>query len=193
MSIQVLATQRWKRMALTAVLMLAACSSAPQTNGTPHPTLTPRPILQVTATALPSAATLAPTPTAALDSRLITTFAADVDPLTAEKVSDPNVLNRRPLSIVIANSNESGVRPQSGTSSADWVFEHETEAPGITRWAAIFYSRQPSRVGSDRSCRIIDGEIPAIFKSLLACSGFSGGTREYYIKPADFTQEGRTF
>jgi hypothetical protein len=30
-----------------------------------------------------------------------------------------------------------------------------------------------------------------MYKSLLACSGFSGGTREYYIKPTEFYAEGR--
>jgi len=122
----------------------------------------------------------------------MTTFAADVNPLTGEKVSDPTVLNRRPLAIKIGNSIEIGVRPQAGASYADWVIEHESEG-GIPRWTAIFYSETPARVGGTRSCRIIDTEIPAIFSSLLACSGMSGGTREYYIKPSDFNQEKRFF
>ena len=185
--------------ALSLLALLSACSDAPQpTTETPRPTATVRPIIKPTNTAtvapikptIPGTPTQPPSPTP--DTRLITTFAADVDPLTGEKVSDPNVLNRRPISIKIGDSNEVGVRPQSGASFADWVIEHESEG-GIPRWSAIIYSHQPERVGSDRSCRIIDTEIPAIFKSLLACSGMSGGTREYYIKPADFTQEGRTF
>ncbi len=172
------------------IVMLAACGSPSPAPSTPRPTLTLIPIIKPT-----TPPTTAPLPTAAptANPQAIATFAPDVDPLTGEKVADPSVLNRRPLEIVIANSNEVGVRPQSGTSYADWVFEYETEAPGITRWGAIFYSQTPDRVGSDRSCRIIDDELPAIFKSLLACSGASGGTWAYYIKPADFTQEGRTF
>jgi hypothetical protein len=145
-----------------------------------------KPTLLPTVTPLPTAL-----PTAS--PQVIATLSPDINPLTGEKVSDPNNLNRRPLEIVIANFNSPGVRPQSGTSYADWVFEHETEAPGITRWGAIFYGQTPDRVGTDRSCRIIDNELPAIFKSLLACSGMSGGTREFYIKPSDFNQENRFF
>jgi hypothetical protein len=55
-----------------------------------------------------------------------------MNPLTGEKVVDPAVLNRRPLAIKIGDSWEAGVRPQSGTSYADWVFEHESEG-GIPR------------------------------------------------------------
>jgi len=178
------------------IVLLTACSAAPDTP-TVAPTATLRPIVRPTVTPIASptlAATATPAapPTPTPDTRLMTTFAPDVNPLTGEKVSDPSVLDRRPLAIKIGNSTEVGVRPQAGASYADWVFEHETEG-GIPRWTAVFYGETPDRVGGTRSCRIIDGEIPAIFKSLLACSGFSGGTREYYIKPADFTQEGRSY
>jgi hypothetical protein len=142
---------------------------------------------------VPPTPTLPPvTPTPTPDKRFIDLTAPDVNPLTGEKVSDPAVLNRRPLAIKIGDSWEAGVRPQAGTSYADWVIEHESEG-GIPRWTAIFYGRTPDRVGGTRSCRIIDNEIPAIFKSLLACSGMSGGTREFYLKPSDFNQEKRFF
>ncbi|HTP10934.1 MAG TPA: DUF3048 domain-containing protein, partial [Anaerolineae bacterium] len=131
-------------------------------------------------------------PTATPDTRLIDLTAPDVNPLTGEKVSDPDVLNRRPLAIKIGDSWEVGVRPQAGASYADWVVEHESEG-GIPRWTAIFYGQTPQYVGGTRSCRIIDNEIPAIFKSLLACSGMSGGTREFYLKPSDFNQQHRFF
>ncbi len=156
---------------------------------------TARPIVKPTdrATKTPN---ISPTPTlpptATPDSRVIDLTAPDVNPLTGEKVSDPAVLNRRPLAIKIGDSWEAGVRPQSGASFADWVFEHESEG-SIPRWTAIFYTNTPARVGGTRSCRIIDNEIPAIFKSLLACSGMSGGTREFYLKPSDINQEKRFF
>jgi hypothetical protein len=179
---------------LIPIVLLAACGVDTPVSPTLRPSLTPAPIIKPTArpTVTPEATAL-PIATPTASAQVNATFAPDINPLTGEKVSDPNNLNRRPLEIIIANSNEVGVRPQSGTSMADWVFEHETEAPGITRWGAIFYGQTPDRVGSDRSCRIIDDELPAIFKSLLACSGASGGTWAYYIKPADFTLEGRTF
>ncbi|HJW84927.1 MAG TPA: DUF3048 domain-containing protein, partial [Anaerolineae bacterium] len=145
-------------------------------------TATALPRLAVTPTQ-PPAPTPPPSPTA--DTRLITTFAPDVNPLTGEKAPDPAVLQRRPLAIKVANSNEPGVRPQSGVSFADLVYEHEAEG-GVTRWTALFLSQSPALVGSNRSCRIIDADLPAMYKALLACSGFSGGTREYYIKPTEF-------
>jgi hypothetical protein len=193
----------WYRASLIACLLLAtailtACGGSPASpivspasptvraiiKPTDRPTNTP--IASSTPT-VPSA-TLTPTP----DTRFIDLNAPDVDPLTGEKVADPAVLNRRPLAIKIGDSWEIGVRPQAGASYADWVIEHESEG-GIPRWTAIFYGQTPKYVGGTRSCRIIDNEIPAIFKSLLACSGMSGGTREFYLKPSDFNQQKRFF
>lgn len=177
---------------LGCLATLAAACTAPSdiTPTSPSdPTRTPLPQIQITptagATATPS---ITPFPTA--DTRLITTFRPDVNPLTGEPVGDPAVLQRRPLAIKVANSSEQTVRPQSGVSYADIVFEHETEV-AVTRWTAIFLSQAPARVGSNRSCRIIDADLPAMYKSLLACSGFAVGTREYYIKPTEIYQEGR--
>jgi hypothetical protein len=187
-----------------AGLMLAACgsSAAPSTalpaSPTPRPILKPADRATVTPLAsptLPAVATAAPTipPAPTADARLIDLTAPDVNPLTGEKVTDPEVLNRRPLAIKIGDMLGYDIRPQAGASYADWLFEHATEAGDAPRWTAIFYSRTPQRVGGTRSCRIIDNEIPAIFKSLLACSGMSGGTREFYLKPSDIHQEKRFF
>lgn len=189
---------KWLAVGWLLVVVLAACDSpATPVAPTTAPVATQRPIIKPTVTPIASptlaaTATPAASPTPTPDSRIMTTFAPDVNPLTGEKVTDPTVLNRRPLAIKIGNSIEVGVRPQAGASYADWVIEHESEG-GIPRWTAIFYSQTPARVGGTRSCRIIDTEIPAIFSSLLACSGMSGGTREYYIKPSDFNQEKRFF
>jgi hypothetical protein len=180
---------------LFTATLLAACGNDPALPTTVPISPTARSIIKPTDrpanTPIPSATpTLPPTPTP--DTRLIDLTAPSVNPLTGEKVSDPAVLNRRPLAIKIGDSWEVGVRPQAGASYADWVFEHESEG-GIPRWTAIFYSNTPDRVGGTRSCRIIDNEIPAMFKSLLACSGMSGGTREFYLKPSDINQQKRFF
>lgn len=191
----VIKSSRWLLGLL--LMTLAACSAAPDPSPAQVTAPTQRPIIRPTVTPAASP-TLAPSitpavpPTATPDARLISTFPPDVNPLTGEQVADPAVLNRRPLAIKIENGWEAGVRPQSGASLADWVIEHESEG-GIPRWTAIFYTHTPDRVGGVRSCRIIDTELPAIFKSLLACSGMSGGTREFYIKPSDFNQEKRFF
>ncbi len=192
-----------KLLSLIGVAIMIAACDAPNVPATPDvsaaaPTTTTRPIVKPTVTPL-SSPTLAPTatsaaqPTATPDSRVMTTFPADVNPLTGEKVSDPTVLNRRPLAVKIGDMLGYDIRPQAGASFADWVIEHSTEAGDTPRWTAVFYGQTPARVGGTRSCRIIDTEIPAIFSSLLACSGMSGGTREFYIKPSDFNQEKRFF
>jgi hypothetical protein len=183
---------------LAALLMTACGSNDPAAPAVLPASPTARPIIKPTdrptnapiASPTPTVPSATPTPTP--DTRLIDLTAPDVNPLTGEKVADPAVLKRRPLAIKIGNSWENGVRPQAGASYADWVVEHESEG-GIPRWTAIFYGQTPKYVGGTRSCRIIDNELPAIFKSLLACSGMSGGTREFYLKPSDFNQEKRFF
>lgn len=67
------------------------------------------------------------------------------------------------------------MRPQRGLSQADLVFEHILE--GVTRLTAVFYSQMPDLVGSVRSARYLDLEIPVMYKSFFAYSGSSGGIR----------------
>jgi hypothetical protein len=83
-------------------------------------------------------------------------YPINVNPLTGLEVANPESLNRRPIDVKISNS-PAIVRPQSGISEADLVFEHYTEV-GITRFSAIFYTNAPQRVGSIRSARLIDYE-----------------------------------
>lgn len=103
-------------------------------------------------------------------------FPPDVNPLTGLRVSDPAVLNRRPIVAKISNGPPL-VRPQHGIGQADIVYEHYTEG-GITRFSAIFYSQTPRKVGSVRSARLIDYELTEMYKGLLAFSGGSGGVEQ---------------
>jgi Protein of unknown function (DUF3048) N-terminal domain/Protein of unknown function (DUF3048) C-terminal domain len=148
------------------------------------PTDTARPPSE-TPTLVPSeTATLEPSPTAVPQGQIgPNDFAADVDPLTGLTVADPNVLNRRPLAIKVSNY-PACVRPQSGLSLADLVFEHYAEGP-TTRFTAIFWSHDAPKVGSIRSARLIDLELPAMYQSLFAFSGASPGVLEK-LKAADF-------
>ena len=132
----------------------------------PPPTLTPTPML--TPTSMPT-----PVPTSSLD----------VCPLTGEGVSDVAVLERRPLAVKISNFPPI-VRPQAGLSYADVVFEHLSEA-GLTRLTAVFLSKGAEKVGSIRSARLLDLEIPAMFKAMFAYSGASGGVKQK-IQESDF-------
>jgi hypothetical protein len=160
----------------------AAPTAQPTAAGTSAPALstnTPRP--RATATPTPTeapTATVVPTPPG-----LMTEFPPDVNPLTGEKVSDPAVLNRRPLAIKVSNSPPI-VRPQAGLSFADLVFEHYAEG-GVTRFTAVFLTNDVQKVGSVRSCRLIDLEIPAMYKSALAFSGASAGVKQK-VRQSDF-------
>jgi hypothetical protein len=104
-----------------------------------------------------------------------TNFPPNVNPLTGETVADPALLDRIPVAIKVANSGE--VRPQWGLSAADLVFEYFTEG-GITRFTAVYLSQDAEQVGSVRSARLIDLEIPNMYRALLAYSGASVGVNE---------------
>lgn len=112
-------------------------------------------------------------------------FPPNVNPLTGETVSDPIVLNRRPLAIKISNYPDC-VRPQHGLSLADLVFEHYAEG-GSTRLTAIFYGNDVQQVGSIRSVRLIDLELPAMYRAVLAFSGASDGVLKK-LKASDFKE-----
>ena len=135
---------------------------------TPIPTMTP-------AGASPTA--LPPTVTATIPGLIGPgNLPANVNPLTGETVADPAVLARRPLAIKISNY-PSIVRPQAGLNSADLVFEHYAEG-GVTRFTAVFYSHDADPVGSVRSARFIDLEIPKMYDAAFGYSGSSGPVRQ---------------
>ncbi len=166
---------KWLSLLLLIVTLLSGCGSAtPQ--ATPTPTRTPLPPAtdtpQPTATPLPPTPTITPSPAPLAE---MTPFPPDVNPLTGQKVADKSVLDHIPVAIKISNSPE--VRPQSGLSFADLVFEHYAEG-GITRFTAVFYDLDPKQVGSVRSGRLIDLEIPRMYQALFAYSGSSAGVKE---------------
>ncbi|MBN1246258.1 MAG: DUF3048 domain-containing protein [Anaerolineae bacterium] len=164
---------------LTALVAIVGCGQQATPMATPTATRTPAPAATntpqpPTATATPRpTSTLAPSPTAEeLDP---TPFPPDVNPLTGLQVEDEALLDRIPLAIKVSNSPPA--RPQSGLGSADLVFEHITEAR-ITRFTAVFYANEPERVGSVRSGRMVDLEIPAMYHALFGYSGSSAGVKE---------------
>ena len=156
--------------------------TAPPT--TVPPTATPKPTATLTpiSVQLPTAtSTPLPPPTPMPTS--MPTSSLDVCPLTGEGVSDVAILERRPLAVKISNFPPI-VRPQAGLSYADVVFEHLSEA-GLTRLTAVFLSKDTEKVGSIRSARLLDLEIPAMFKAMFAYSGASGGVKQK-IMESDF-------
>lgn len=93
-------------------------------------------------------------------------FPADVNPLTGLKVSDPGLLERRPLMIKITNFPRD-VRPQWGLNLADHVYEYYLE-DDLTRFIGIFYGQDANRVGPIRSARPFDLEVLRMYKAIFA-------------------------
>jgi len=87
-------------------------------------------------------------------------------PLTG--VASADVVTRPALTVKIENSIEA--RPQTGLDQADMVWEEVVEG-GITRFAAVYQSVVPDKVGPVRSVRPMDAGISAPMHGLIAFSG----------------------
>jgi hypothetical protein len=159
---------------------LGGCGSSKTVEATPTPTRTLLPTNTPPPTYTPSP-TFTPTPAS---TPTPTPWPANVNPLTGEVVSDPSLLERVPVAIKVSNWPGQYVRPQAGINSADLIYEHYNEGWFASRWTAIYLGKDPQRVGPVRSGRLIDLELPAIYKAVLACSGFSNGVLEL-IKNSD--------
>lgn len=105
--------------------------------------------------------------------RLATATPLITNPLTGLVVTEPAVLDRRPLAIKIAHFPRS-VRPQYGLSHADNVWEHYAEG-GTTRFTAIFLSQAPDKIGNVRSARYVDAFLGEAYQAMLVASGSSQG------------------
>lgn len=157
-------------------IFLAACG---QKEPPPTQTSTPnQPLSTATSTQPPTAtptATSTPTemPTATPTATLAPViygpkdFPADVNPLTGQKVSDPAILNRRPVAVKINIVPRSTNRPPWGISFADIVYDYYHNA-GYNRFHAIFYGEDAELVGPIRSARLLDNELVRMYQSLLA-------------------------
>lgn len=158
---------------VSTMFALGACS--PNPGVTPTPTRTPVGPGVVLGGPGQATQTLPPTQAMQLGPFGPDSYPPDVNPLTGLPVSDPAVLNRRPLAVKV--SNDVRARPQSGLSFADLVYEHYTEG-GVTRLTAIYYSQSAERVGSLRSGRLIDLEIVPMYDAIYTSSGFSTGVMD---------------
>ena len=95
---------------------------------------------------------------------------SDGGPLTGLPI-DPSRA-RRPL-LIVKIDNAPRARPQVGLNEADVVFEEAVEG-GVTRFAALYHSRDAASVGPVRSARSTDIFIAsALNRPLFAYSGAS--------------------
>ncbi len=88
-----------------------------------------------------------------------------INPLTGLPQVDPSLLERRPMAIKVANYPRY-IRPQSGLTLADQVFEYYIEG-GLTRFIAVFYGNNSEWVGPVRSGRFFDEHIARMYQSFL--------------------------
>jgi hypothetical protein len=93
------------------------------------------------------------------------TLPTSLNPLTGLPPSDPALMERRPLAIKVANYPRY-VRPQSGLTLADNVYEYYIEA-GLTRFIAVFYGNNSEWVGPVRSGRYFDEHIQRMYHAYL--------------------------
>ncbi len=189
-----------KKLMLSLIILatLAACGQTP----TPAPTAT-RPVetLPVLPTTIPSStpseepvlptktptaapATPTPIPSYPLEGYGPSGFPANVDPLTGLPVANPDLLNRRPIVIKVENLPRSD-RPQWGLSLADFVYEYYTEQGG-TRFAAVFYGQDSTKVGPIRSARWFDFNVVQMYKAVFAF-GFAYSDLYSSILSSDFS------
>ncbi len=197
--------KNWFIVIFLLTLLLAACGGENPTPVPPPPTTnTPELAAMPTATtAVPTLEpttgpppTVAPLPTSTTEPSVSVNegivlqkpedFGANRNPLTGELVENPENLQQRPLNVKISNAPANFTRPQSGLNDADWVFEHTAEG-NLTRFTAIFYGKNPTRIGPIRSARLIDVELPAMFDAALIYSGSSEGVRQK-LQNSDFSQ-----
>lgn len=106
-----------------------------------------------------------------------------INPLTGLPASDPALLNRRPMAIKVANYPRY-IRPQSGLTLADQVFEYYIE-DGLTRFIAVFYGNDSEWVGPVRSGRFFDENIQRMYQAYLVFK-FADPRVLDYFKTTDF-------
>jgi hypothetical protein len=156
-------------VACLAVILTACGPSTPPSPVATTPPVQPPATETIAPSPLPSdtaAPTITSTPSYPTEGLGPASFPAGVDPLTSLKVSNPALLDRRPMLIKVQNLPRSS-RPQWGLSLADLVFEYYTEEGG-TRFSAVFYGNDADTVGPIRSGRFIDDYLMQGYKAVFA-------------------------
>jgi len=154
----------WMRKIIFITLLSLTFACKPVPDSTPTPTVFPSPLPSATVTPVQPTTYQAPTPGYPDAGFGPENFPEDINPLTGLSV-DPALLDRRPMLIKVSNLPRE-VRPQSGLSRADIVFEYYTEE-GTTRFIAIYYGQDAEQVGSIRSARFFDEHIIRMYRGFF--------------------------
>ncbi|NNE11449.1 MAG: DUF3048 domain-containing protein [Ilumatobacter sp.] len=169
---------RWcVRIGIATLTIAAACSSGEQ--AAPDSTVASRtPPAPTTTSTAPTTSPPASTTSVAPTSSAVTTTtlpAIPRQPLTGVPLADGEQAILRPALAVKIDNHSAARRNHSGLAVADIVFEEIVEAE-ITRFAAVFHSRDSDVVGPIRSGRSQDVDLLTSFGSpLFAWSGGNAG------------------
>lgn len=104
--------------------------------------------------------------------------ASNTNPLTGLTVSNLELLERRPIAVKITQFPRY-VRPQSGLTLADVVFEYYIE-DGLTRFIAIFYGNEAEMAGPVRSGRFFDEHIARMYQAFFVFKYADPRVYDYY-------------
>lgn len=92
-----------------------------------------------------------------------------LNPLTGISVEDESVLERSPVMVKISNFPRE-IRPQSGLSKADIVFEYYIGG-FMNRFLAVYYGENVDWAGPIRSGRLIDAQLAKNYQGILVYGG----------------------
>lgn len=161
---------------LTALVFLLVLSACNQATETPTSTTPPETVSTLAASPMPETATPSPSPTATLPPVPSDTpapvvygpnnFPENVNPLTGLTVSDPALLERRPIAYKVNLIPRDYYRPPWGLSFADIVYDYYHN-DGYSRLHAIFYGEDAELVGAIRSGRLLDQELIRMYQSIF--------------------------
>ena len=152
-------------------------SPTPRLDPTQPPTATQTPLPGPTSTPTETH-TQPPTATPVTEVFGPENYPAGVNPLTGLEVSDPSRLERRPIAVKITNYPRY-VRPQSGLSFADIVYEYYLER-GITRFIALYYGNDAEKVGPIRSGRFFDEHIFTMYQAIFVFGNADKRVMEHF-------------
>jgi len=121
--------------------------------------------------------------------------ATNVYPLTGKSTTEQ--ITNRPVAVMV--SNQTQARPQTGLSEADIVFEMLTEG-NVTRFMAIYQSKQPEVVGPVRSAREYFFDLADDYDALYVYHGAANFVNDLikekeidYIDGAKYDNDGHLF
>jgi hypothetical protein len=122
--------------------------------------------------------------TTALSQPQTVTKAVDlVNPLTGFAVTNPDLLNRRPVMVKVSNYPANG-RPHAGLAFADLVFDYYIGS-GQNRFLAVFYGQDAERIGPVRSGRLVDIQLTNLYQGLLGFGSADGDTLDVIYQKLD--------